>query len=84
MKNATDMKKISFKNNSLIDYLEEIIASDIEEAAKDGDLSIRFEIPTRPCPNLTKNQKFQLINEYMRQFGYTVGCNSKDIVTIEW
>lgn len=84
MKNATEMKKISFKNNALVDYLEEIIASDIEEAAKQGDCSIRFEIPSRPCPNLTKIQKFELINEYMRQFGYTVGCNSRDIITIEW
>ena len=84
MKNATEMKKISFKNNALVDYLEGIIASDIEEAAKQGDCSIRFEIPTRPCPNLTKIQKFELINEYMRQFGYTVGCNSRDIITIEW
>lgn len=84
MKNANEMKKISFKNNALVDYLEEVIASDIEEAAKDGDCSIRFAIPTRLCPNLTKDQKFQLINEYMRQFGYAVSCNSKDIITIAW
>ena len=84
MKNATEMKKISFKNNALVDYLEGIIASDIEEAAKQGDCFIRFEIPSRPCPNLTKIQKFELINEYMRQFGYVVGCNSRDIITIEW
>lgn len=84
MKNANEMKKISFKNNDLIAYLETVIAADMEEAARVGDCSIRFGIPTRLCPDLTKEQKFQLINDYMRQFGYSVGCNSKDIITIAW
>lgn len=84
MKNATEMKKISFKNSSLIAYLEDAIAADMEEAAKKGDRSVRFAIPTQLCPNLTKNDKYRLIEEYMRQFGYSVGCNSKDIITIAW
>lgn len=84
MKHANELKKISQKNSPLIAFFEDTIVPSMEAAAEKGEFIYYFEIPQHICPGFTHRDRFEVIKDYVAQFGYKMNCSAKHIISIEW
>lgn len=76
MKNANQMKEITYKHSKIIQWVEENLSAEIEKAAEAGSRKCSFETPLI-YKDLTKEGTFNQIKEYLEKFDYTTSVVGK-------
>lgn len=84
MKDANQMKEITYKHSKIIQWIEETLSAEIEKAAEAGSREYGVKIPTIYY-DLTKDETYSQIHEYLKKFGYVVTISQKrDKIWISW
>lgn len=84
MKTAKEMKKIAFENSKIGTYLETVVASKIETAAKQGEDSLRIKTDDIPSP-WSRPTTTTKVQEYLKRYGYRVSSTTDEKnIDISW
>ena len=84
MKNANQMKEITYKHSKIIQWVEETLSAELEKAAEAGSRECGIRIPTI-YNDLTKSETYSQIHEYLKKFGYIVTISQKqDKFWVSW
>jgi hypothetical protein len=82
MKTANEMRQITIQNNPFANYIETVVAPQIEEIASCGDHSFRIEVDKIPNTFMMSRPYIcERVCEYLKLYGYATNTlsNNKSI-----
>lgn len=86
MKTAKEMKEITIKNNPTANYIENVVAPEIEARALQGEHSFRIETDkVTGCSRMSRSSVCERLCEYLKLFGYATNTLSNfKAVDVVW